>query len=108
MEKKIRNVEHRKLQSIGCNYNYALKRMKELTRSRIYSESERQIKNQYRNYIDVVTRCYVKCNPLERIFLEKEYFAPSPKGWWYNIYSRSTYYRLRLATARKFLAFFAQ
>ena len=50
-----------------------------------------------------VEKCFANFNCLEKSILEKEYFTPLPPMWWVDIYSRSTYYRLRLSIARKFL-----
>jgi hypothetical protein len=103
METKYRNIEHDKLLTIGSNYNYAIKRIRELTRLKPISPSEREIKRKYTNYVISVGKTILKFNELEKEFLQNEYFIPLPKGWWESIYPRSTYYRIRLNVARKFL-----
>ncbi len=101
--KKFRGVEHHKLQAIGSNYNYCLRRIETMIAKGYLSESEKDIYKIYHAYVLNVERCFVEFNCLEKSILEKEYFTPLPPMWWMDIYSRSTYYRLRLNIARKFL-----
>lgn len=103
MEIKYRNIEHDKLLTIGSNYNYAIKRIRELNKSKPISPSEREIKKKYTDYVLNISKTILKFNELEKEFLQNEYFIPRPKGWWIAIYPRSTYYRIRLNVARKFL-----
>lgn len=105
MEVKHRNVEHNQLVNVGNNYNYAIKRISEMNRARTNSDSEKSIKEMYLRYVLKIGRCMMQCNELEKEFLNNEYFTPLPKGWWIEIYSRATYYRLRLSIARKFLKY---
>ncbi len=103
MEIKHRNIEHHKLIAMGSNYNYAIRRISELNKSKTNSPSERDIKEKYINYVICIGQTFLRFNPLEKEFLQNEYFHPLPKGWWETIYPRSTYYRIRLNVARKFL-----
>lgn len=103
MDKQVRNIEHRKLQAIGSNYNYAVKRIDEIRHYHRITKSQAEIRDYYINYVEHIYKCYVLFNSLERSILEKEYFTPLPKGWWVTIYPKSTYYRLRLNIARRFL-----
>ena len=103
MEIKYRNIEHDKLKTMGSNYNYAIKRISEMNRATTMSPSERDIKEMYVRYVMKIGKCYMQFNELEKTFLQNEYFCPLPKGWWMSIYPRSTYYRIRLSVARRFL-----
>lgn len=103
MEIKHRNIEHRKLEAMGSNYNYAIRRISEINKSTYISPSEQDIKEKYIRYVVNIGKTFLRFNPLEKEFLQNEYFAPLPKGWWETIYPRSTYYRIRLNVARKFL-----
>ena len=52
MEKgKIRGFEHRKLQIIASNYNYSLRRIKDLKRNNELSPSTKAIIEQYEHYV---------------------------------------------------------
>ena len=105
MEKNFRNIEHAKLKTMGSNYNYALRRISELNASKNDSPSEKDIKEKYIIYVLKIGHCFMKFNELEKTFLKNEYFHPLPSGWWIPLFSRSTYYRIRLNVARKFLFF---
>lgn len=101
--KKLRGVEHHKLQAIAANYNYCLLRIEELRSKKIISNSENEIIRIYQSYIYNVRKCFSRFNGLERTILEREYFTPLPTLWWQHLYSRATYYRLRLSISKKFL-----
>ncbi len=105
MERKTRNVEHKKLQAISSNYHYALKRLSEFEHVEHMTKSQIEIRQIYHHFIETVTKCIFRFNPLERSVLDHEYFAPISKLWWVNTYSRSTYYRIRLNIARRFIEY---
>lgn len=102
--KKLRGIEHEKLQSIASNYNYCLKRINQIKLQKVISKSEKEILSAYEAYVFNVQRCFKDINLLERNIIEKEYFTPLPPNWWINVYSRATYYRLRLSASKKFLS----
>lgn len=44
-----------------------------------------------------------KLDPFEKEFMNNEFFNPSNTSWWAKLYSKSTYYRVKNNTIRKFL-----
>ena len=104
MEKgKIRGFEHRKLQIIASNYNYSLRRIKDLKRNNELSPSTKAIIEQYEHYVYHIDEIYRNFNMLEKTILDREYFSTFPKGWWEDVYPRSTFYRIRLLASKRFL-----
>lgn len=104
--KKSRGFEHRKLQVIASNYNYSLRRIKAIKSSGVTSQSMIAILKQYEDYVFHIDEVCKNFNLLERTILDREYFSPFPKYWWNDIYPRSTFYRLRLNTSKRFLELF--
>ncbi len=105
-ERKCRGFEHRRLQIIASNYNYSLRRIKAIRNSGTQSESMKAILKQYEEYVYHIDEVYKNFNMLERTILDREYFSPFPKFWWNEIYPRSTFYRMRLNTSKRFLELF--
>jgi hypothetical protein len=103
MEKKLRGAEHHKLIAVANNYNYSLSRIREIKQNKYPSASEGEILKLYVQYVNEVERVFRLFNLLELSMLQKEYFTPLPKGWWTNLYPKSTFYRIRLSTTKRFL-----
>lgn len=103
---KQRAIEHKAMLSIASNFQYSVGRIYQLKDQQTLSASQQDILSLYEKYVAQVVECIYKFNPLERTILEREYFTPLPTGWWEAIYSRSTFYRLRLNITRKFLRVF--
>lgn len=103
MEKKLRNVEHKKLLSIADNYNFSLRRIRAIRREIYLTRIYEDLAKFYINYVNEVEKTLKLFDPLEKSILEKEYFTPLAKNWWISLFSRATYYRMRLNVARKFL-----
>lgn len=103
MEKKRRGLEHKRLLVIASNYQYSVQRIKQLKREESLSLSQKEILNSYEKYVLHIRSILGEFNLLEQSILAREYFEPFPKGWWITIYPRSTFYRIRLETSKKFL-----
>ena len=106
MQKQIRGVEHRIVSTIGENYSYALKRIADFAKERHLSASQTEILNLYKKYVKSVERALSHLDRLEVFLLRNEYLNPLQKGWWCGCYTRSTFYRLRLAITKKFIAYY--
>lgn len=101
--KRSRGVEHRRLISIAGNYNYSLERIRQLKRQRHISESEREILSSYQNYVLSIDKSFSNINGLDEMILKREYFNRQDKKWWVTLFSRATFYRLRLNATKRFL-----
>ncbi|MCQ2793491.1 MAG: hypothetical protein MJ221_03670 [Bacilli bacterium] len=104
--KKTRGIEHKRLLSIANNYKFSQQRIKDIKRKTPLSDSQKAILNLYENYVKHIETVLGEFNLLDQCILDREYFAPFPKGWWMEVYPRSTFYRLRLGASRKFLELF--
>ncbi|MCF0116917.1 MAG: hypothetical protein HUJ61_02580 [Bacilli bacterium] len=103
MSKVLRGVEHQKLQSIANNYNYSLKRVRDIEKHFKDSKIKDELMEFYVFYIESVQKVFREFDPLEKDILEKEYFTPLDKNWWMTSFSRATFYRIRLNITRRFL-----
>lgn len=68
----------------------------------VYNGYQIQEESYYYSLHDLVMNAMKKLNDEERRMIENEYFF-NDRSWWYEYYSRSTYYRLKKQSMIKFL-----
>ena len=56
----------------------------------------------YINYIDNILNS-MECE--DKRILQNEFFSKSNPTWWYGIYSKSTFYRVKKRAVRQFLTY---
>lgn len=87
---------NREINSIATNY-FLYK--KELNKH-IYGGDKDKMFN---HYINKVNKAYELLDPIEKMFINKEFFLEAYPYWWINIYPRCTFYRYKKRAMCSFL-----
>ena len=96
--------ENRKLfeeiQSIAKLYFIALDKLKHQRRDCLCDKENETDK--YSDYVRRIRNAYHSLNYLDQLFINNDFFYQEYANWWMKIYSRSTYYRLRVKSMKRF------
>jgi len=66
-------------------------------------ESQYQEESAQEKYLRWVHYALCSCSKESQIIIEKEFILHEDKNWWYDYYSRSTYYRMKHKAMNEFL-----
>ena len=80
-------------------YFYALKHVE--SRGRIFDSEEAMC--DYERFVIRVRNAYDKLDNVEKAFINNDFFFEKYPFWWQNIYSKTTYYRLKRRSMTNFM-----
>ena len=70
------------------------------------NDSKEITMSDYKSYIMRVKYAYNKLDLIDKRIINNDFFFQEYPGWWVDIYSKSTYYRLRSRSIKNFLEAF--
>ena len=53
-------------------------------------------------FVNRVRKAYYQLDDLEKVFINNDFFYEEYPNWWKSIYSKSTYYRLKKRSMKRF------
>lgn len=88
------------VKEIADAYFYATERIRKKRRDCLKDADSDD--DQYLKYVRKVTRAFQSLDFVEQTFINNEFFYQAYARWWEKLYSRTSFYRIRLRSMRHF------